>query len=178
MNTSTIRFGSEPVKLIQKNWRAGPRLPYRKTYRMKPGQRWQETEETEDQWEHYVVQEDGKQIPVGAKIAQDLMTEGATAAAFVELWAGSCVLVSHELVCVSDDEELGNVLDRVRAACGGQLGGFPDVMGVFPDGKVAFRETKNIVSKDRLGPKQHAMADQLRKIFGASMDLAVVEWGV
>jgi len=38
------------------------------------------------------------------------------------------------------------------------------------------REIKNLDSKDRLGAKQHALADLMREIFQEHLDLQVVEW--
>jgi hypothetical protein len=40
------------------------------------------------------------------------------------------------------------------------------------------REAKNVSAKDRLGPKQHSVARVVQQLFGARLDLAVVEWGV
>lgn len=178
MTDLTIMLGSEPVRLLRRPWKAGPRQPYRKTYNLRPGQHWREAEQTHDQWECYVSLDDGEQIPVGALIASELMADGAQVAAFTEQWAGKCILADHQLTCVSDEVVLVAVLDEIRAETFGRLGGLPDVIGVFPDGTVAFREAKNVAARDKLGPKQHALADVLRKIFAGRMNLAVVEWDI
>lgn len=70
------------------------------------------------------------------------------------------------------------VLDKIRTETFGRLGGLPDVIGDFPDGAVAFRKAKNVAARDKLGPKQHALADVLRKIFAGRLNLAVVEWDI
>lgn len=178
VNESTVMLGNKPAKLIRRPWKSGPRQPYRKTYDLMPGQLWIDVEETLDQWEHYVAMDDGRQIPVGALIAQDLIHEGAEVGAFSELWAGKCVLVDQNLLCISDNEVLTSVLDQIREANSGKLGGLPDVMAVHSDGRMWFREAKNVAAKDRLEPKQHALANLLRKIYQERVDLGVVEWGI
>ena len=170
----TITYGGEQEKLFLREWKPGEKAPYRKTYSLKPGQHWSDAEETPKQIEGYVLTPDGNQIPVGARIAQVLMAEGAEAAAFVELW-GKCVLVNHELICIPEEGELGEVLAKIRAENHGKLDGLPDVIAVFPNGKVAFREAKRS-GKDRIRPNQHQMAKLLRELFGTRLDLGVVEW--
>jgi hypothetical protein len=174
----TIKYGDWDVPVLIRSWVAPARLPYRKTYRLKAGQNWSEAPTTELQWEHYVVLPDGQPAPVGVLIARELVTSGATAAAFTELWAGTCVLVGPDLVCISDDSPLHELVVQIRAATGGRLGGLPDVLAVFPDGRIAMREAKNVAAKDRLGPKQHSVARVVQRLFGARLDLRVVEWGV
>jgi hypothetical protein len=122
--------------------------------------------------------DDGQQIPVGALIARESMAAGAQVAAFSKLWAGQCVLVDHEPICISDNPALVAVLDDISAETSGRLGGLPDVMRVFSDRTVALRETRNVAIEDRLGPKQHALADLLRKNSVGRLYLAVVEWGI
>jgi hypothetical protein len=109
-------------------------------------------------------------------IAADLEAEGAEHAALVELWAGSVVLVRSNLICIPTDGPLGWMIDRIRGANGGRLGGLPDVIATFSDGRVAFREAKSVSGKDRLRANQHAMADVLRGEFGRWAELAIVEW--
>lgn len=178
MNNPTVLLGGEPVPLIRRSWRSGKKLPYRKTYGLRPGQHWAEAEESAGQFEHYVELDDGSQVPVGALIAQELIDEGAETAVFSELWAGKCILVNHKLTCISHEGAIGAVLNEIRAANSGLLGGLPDVIAVFPNGRVAFREAKNVAAKDRLGRKQHEFAKLLRELYGDRLDLGVVEWGV
>ncbi len=121
---------------------------------------------------------DGQPAPVGVLISRELVAAGAAAAAFTELWAGTCVLSGPDLVCVPDDSPLRELLAQIRAANRGRLGGLPDVLATFPDGRVAMREAKNVAAKDRLGPKQHSFARIAQGLLGAKLDLAVVEWGV
>lgn len=169
------RYGAEEVPTIQRSWRSGEKVPYKKTYGLKPGESWHDAEETENQWEHYVILEGETQIPVGAAIAKELINEGATETAFIELWGG-CVLVDHNLQCIGHDGKIGEIIRMVKQANNGLLGGFPDVIGIFPDGRIALREAKNIDAKDRLSTKQHLMADLLRQLFKEALDLQIVEW--
>ncbi len=55
--------------------------------------------ETPNQWEHYVLQENGAQIPVGALIAREFIDDGAEFAFFTEMWHG-VVFIGPDLVCV------------------------------------------------------------------------------
>jgi len=171
----TIRYGSEQVDVLERAWQTGARLPYRKTYVLKPGESWFDADVTPGQWEHYVLREDGVQVPVGAVIAAELKEAGAVQACFVELWHG-CVLVDESLTCVGVDGPVGRFLERVKAVNDNLLGGLPDVVAVFPDGRVALREAKNRRARDRLGPKQHQMADLLREHFPEA-EMKVVAWG-
>jgi hypothetical protein len=143
---------------------------------LRPGQHWLEADQTQEQQEYYVQINEKECIPVGAVIAQDLMQEGAIAAAFVELWAGKCVLVDHNLICITGEENLTKILTEIQESNEGSLAGLPDVIALFPNGKISFREAKNIGSKDRLRKNQHQLADLLRDLFGDRLDLAVIEW--
>ena len=171
----TIRYGSQEVKVLERIWEASPRKPYRKTYKLKPGQQWEEAEETEKQWETYVTTANGSYEPVGARVAQELIEEGAESAGFIEMWC-SLVYVNHKLVCEEISGKLEDVLKTVKEANGGSLAGFPDVVGFFEDGRIVMREVKNLDSKDRLGPKQHALADVMLALFGDKLQLQVLEW--
>ncbi len=98
--SDTIAYGGIEVQLLRRGWpRAGGRHPYRKTYRLKPGDAWHDAEVTLDQWEHYVQSDDGP-IPVGAAIVRELLDDGAHTAVFTECWGGGCVLMGHDFVCV------------------------------------------------------------------------------
>ena len=170
----TIELGGELVPVVTRDWVSGEREPYRKTYSLKPGQHWLDAEVTPNQWEHYVVTRDG-QIPVGAMIARELIAEGALVAAFTEIW-GRFAMVNEDLICITDDHTLAPIIDEIRESNGG-LAGLPDVIAVLPDGTIAFREAKNIAAKDKLSRSQHDMAMLLRRLYGARLDLAVVQWG-
>ena len=173
-----IAFGDLEVPVLERAWNTtAERLPYRKTYGLKPGQLWTDAPSTPDQWEYYVLLEDGP-VPVGAVIARELITEGATSAVFTEMWGG-LVLVGPDLVCVEENGDISKILDELRTAMNGKLGGLPDVIACFSDGRIAMREAKHITAKykDRLGPKQHALARVAQGLFGERLDLAIVEWG-
>ena len=115
-------------------------------------------------------------MPIGALIAEELINEGAETAAFTELWGTKPVLVDHNLVCISDNKRLVQVLNHIRENNQGRLGGLPDVMAVFHDGRIAFREAKNVKAKDSLSKNQHALARLLRRLYKDKLDIAVVEW--
>ena len=176
VNNKSILLGGQKVPVIRKHWVRHNIMPYKKTYALLPGQSWYEAEETSEQSEHYVQTRENKYVPVGALIAEELINEGAEVAAFTELWAGKCVLVDHNLVCISDNHRLVQILKNIRHKNKGRLGGLPDVMAVFPDGKVAFREAKNVKAKDTLNENQHALAELLQRLYKDKLDIAVVEW--
>ena len=181
----TTRFGDADAPVIGRGWRRAPVQPYRKTYGLLPGQSWFDAETTDKQSERYVLDDAGIAVPVGAMVARELKAEGADEAAFVEIWGG-LVLVDQNLVCVSQLEdgkvvcadshvETGKILTRFLAERG-SFKGFPDVIAVFPDGRIALREVKSVSGKDRLGPNQHDAANALRTMFGQRAELVLVEW--
>jgi hypothetical protein len=172
----TIKYGSCETEVLRRSWTVAPRSPYRKTDVLKPGEKWFDAPTTEKQWESYVVEPDGCRIPVGAKIARELIDEGAVQAAFVELWGG-CVLVDHTLTCIQASGQILDTLELIRRHNSGKLAGFPDVIGIFADGRIALREAKCLASKDRLNTPQHQLSDLMRTLLGDKLDLKVVEWG-
>jgi hypothetical protein len=172
----TVRYGDEMVPLIFRSWRTGPRLPYRKTYKLKPGQRWQGADTTVEQSEHYVLLDSGDQVPVGAMIATELINDGARVACFSELWGPRPVFVRHDLICIEPQRPLADFIFAMRSALQGRLAGLPDVLAVFSDGRLALREAKNIRAGDRLRKCQHDFARTARRLFGSNVELAVVGW--
>ncbi len=175
--TSTIRWGRLEVPLIQTAWRSEGRHSYRKTYALQPGQAWRDAPVTPNQLEWYVSDKSRGHVPVGALIADEFASAGAIETAFVEMW-GSVAFVDHNLVCIPSDGPIGQIFIEAKRANGNKGAGFPDVVAVFPDGRIAFREAKNRSKKDRLQPQQHQMADVLRDLYGSRADFAVVEWDV
>jgi len=176
MTSATIRYGDIEVPLHRRPWKAGPRTPYRKTYALKPGQHWLDAGETPKQWEHYVLLDDGSQVPVGGLIAREFIADGAESAYFVELWHG-VVFVDHDLMCVEPPSKAVEFLATMKAALGG-LRGLPDVMAFFPDGRLCLQEAKNVGSKDKIQPSQHRFANVARSIFGDRVSFGVTEWGL
>ncbi len=171
-----IKFGDADVPVLEGSWPVAEKQPYRKTYRLKPGQHWRDASATPEQWENYVLLDDGEPIPVGAVIARELLAERASTAVFTELWGG-VVLVGADLVCLAERGPIQELLDALRRANGGTLAGLPDVIALFPNGRVAMREAKNVSARDRLGVKQNAFARAAQQLLGDKLDLAVVEWG-
>ena len=174
-----VRGAGRPASRTSQNDRI------RRTYDLEPGQSWFDAETTANQSERYALDDAGVAVPVGAMIARELKEEGADEAAFVELWGG-LVIVDQNLVCVSHLEdgkvvwaeshvETGKILTRFLAERG-SFRGFPDVIAVFSDGRIALREAKSVSGKDRLAPNQHDAANALRTMFGQRAELALVEW--
>lgn len=181
----TTRFGDASVRVFRRDWRRAPVQPYRRTYDLLTGQSWFDANTTDKQSERYALDDAGVAVPVGAMVACELKEEGADEAAFVEIWGG-LVMVDQNLVCVShlkdgkvvwadSHVETGKILARFLAERG-SFKGFPDVIAVFPDGRIALREVKSVSGKDRLGPNQHDAANALRTMFGRKAELALVEW--
>lgn len=114
MNTvRSIKYGDAEVPVIERYWKTSRRLPYRKTYSLKPGENWREAAVTPRQSETYVLLDDGEAVPVGAVIARELLLEGALSAVFTELWGG-LVLVNPDLICVQEDGLIKELLDQLR----------------------------------------------------------------
>ncbi len=175
MKRSSILYGEVEVPVYLRPWKAGPRIPYRKTYALKPGQQWSEAGETPNQWEHYVLQDDGSQIPVGALIAREFIEDGAEYAFFTEMWHG-VVFIGPDLVCVEPPARVQEFVRTMKEALG-RLRGLPDVMGFFPDGRIRLHEAKNAGAKDRLQAGQHEFATVARSIFGDKIEFGITEWG-
>ena len=170
-----VFWGSEKVPVLRRQWISAPRLPYRKTYALKPGQSWFEAETTDQQWESYALDATGTPVPVGALIALELKRGGALFAGFTEIWHGF-VIVDHTLRCVKPIGQVALLIEDVKRTNDGRLGGFPDVFAVHHDGSFVFREAKNVSNKDRLNTNQHRMADLLRELLPCGSDFGVVEW--
>lgn len=143
-----MRFGDDFVPVLEARWRISPRLPYRNTYALKPGQHWTEAPTTEDQFEYY-VELDGEVMPVGAAIARQLLAEGCTWAYFTEM-CGELVVVDPTLECRPLDGRPAELIAELREANGGRLGGLPDGIGEHRDGRVIMREAK---THDRAFPE-------------------------
>lgn len=174
----TVRYGDLDAPVLERDWKRTPhRLPYRKTYLLKPGDRWVDAPSTETLWEHYVQQPDGTAIPAGAMITRELMEEGASIAVWTECYgAGRLVLMSPDLVCIELTGELSRILHAVKNATGNRWAGVPDAIAVFPDGRIVMRDAK-VAGKDRVSETQHTFARAARQLFGNRIEFAVVEWG-
>jgi hypothetical protein len=181
----TGHYGSALVPVLRRCWRCAPKQAYRRTYDLNPGQSWFDAGTTDEQGEHYVLDNDGHAVPVGVMVARELKADGASEAAMVELWGGAVVVderpvcvgrrVDGRIECASSHVETESILSRVLEECDGSLGGFPDVVAVYPDGRIALREVKR-AGKDKVQANQDTMADILRELFGKKADLALVEW--
>jgi hypothetical protein len=174
----TITYGGREVPVFERSWQASAPLPYKMTYKLKPGEHWNDAPTSHKQFENYVLLNDGQAVPVGIAIARELMEESAKSAVFTELWAGCLVLVGPDLICISADHgDFKELLAKLRDANQSRFGGLPDVIACFPDGRIAMREAKNLAAKDRLNSNQHKFAHAAYQLLGDQLDLAVVEWG-
>lgn len=168
----TISYGDVEVPLIERDWvRTAQRLPYRKTYLLKPG----DGRTANTIWEHYVQLTD-EAIPAGAVIAREMIGEGAEAAVWTECHGRGRVFMSPDLVCVEPTGVLARVLNELHEANGRRWAGLPDAVGVFPSGVIAMREAK-VAGKDRMSETQHNFARIARPILGDRAQFAVVESG-
>ena len=170
----TIRYGCNEVEVLQRPWKSGKKVPYKMTNDLRPGESWFDAEGHKEYLQYYVLQ-DGIQIPAEALVAKELKQEGAIESAFVELWHG-CVIVNESLICMSHSSRIGAFIKEVKQLNNNRLGGLPDVIAIFGDGRIALREVKNVNRKDRLRPNQHEMADLLYANYKDRVDLKVVEW--
>jgi hypothetical protein len=177
----TIAYGGIQVPLLSRPWKwlNGGRTegtPYHRIEIMKPGQCWSDMADTSCKYTEHYVELSGRPVPVGVMIARELKDEGAVVAVCTDLTMGRLRFVNTDLVCVEPTPPLPQLLDELRTANEGSLAGLPDAIAIFPDGRVALREAK-VAKKDRLNSNQHAFACAARKVLGARLDLAVVEWG-
>jgi hypothetical protein len=175
----TTVYGDKEVEVLSRDWRrTRQRMPYRKTYLLKPGQHWRDAPETANQWEHY-VQQPFEVFPAGAMVAREMISDGAIVAVWTECYGrGRCVLMSDSLVCVDFDQigELGALLLAVRESNDERWAGLPDAIGLFSNGRVAMRDAK-VANKDKVSLTQHAFARAAHSVLGERLDLAVIEWG-
>jgi hypothetical protein len=60
------------------------------------------------------------------------------------------------------------------------LGGLPDVVAGFEDGRLFFREAKHVTKgyKDKWGPKQEEVSLLAEQLWPGKVDVAIVEWGI
>jgi hypothetical protein len=175
----TVAYGDFNIPVIERDWlRTREKLPYRKTYLLKPGQKWHDApvDLASPLCEAYVQLADDA-IPAGAVIARELVAAGASAALWTECYGrGRVVFMSPELVCVEATGELGNILMGIRAANGKRWAGLPDVVAIFPDSRIVMREAK-LAGKDKVSATQHAFARAACSLFADRVDFGVIEWG-
>ena len=75
------------------------------------------------------------------------------------------------------DEPIHGLIDQFMAASDGLIGGFPDVVAFWDDGRISLQEVK-LSGKDELKANQYAAADRLRVLLGSRADLSVLHWGL
>ena len=179
VSRNQVAYGDFTVPVIERDWvRVAKQLPYRKTYLLKPGQRWQDApvDLASSLSEWYVQLPDGP-VPAGAVAARELLAEGASLALWTECYGGGrVVFMSPELTCVEATGDLGNMLRAIKVANKNKWAGLPDAIGIFPDGRVVMRDAK-LAGKDKVSDTQHAFARVARSLFPGRVEFGVIEWG-
>ena len=180
---TTIAYGNQAVPLQRRpHWRPVPRCPYRRLKELTPTSRWFDlpAANAETLWETHVAQELGAPIPPAALAAQDWINAGARSAYVVEAWeggnGGKPGVMRADWHGTSSDEPIHGLIEQFMAASDGRIGGFPDVVAFWDDGRISLQELK-LSGKDALSAKQHQAADRLRGLLGARADLSILEWG-
>ncbi len=176
---TTMAYGSQAVPLQRRpHWRPVPRCPYRRLKELTPTSRWFElpAANAETLWETHVAQELGAPIPPAALAAQEWINAGARSAYVVEAWEGRQGVMRADWYGAGSDEPIHGLIDQFMAASDGRIGGFPDVVAFWDDGRINLQELK-LSGKDALSAKQHQAADRLRDLLGTRAQLSVLEWG-
>lgn len=171
----SVLYGDVPVPIWRGPWQKSTTGVdgFRMISELRPGQHWSEAR-VEPNMVEGLADVDGEALPVGVAIAANLIRDGADWAYCTELFSNRpLVLLDHTAHCVAVDGPVGVLVDSLAEA-NGSLAGLPDVIASCGD-VVVFREAKQ-AKKDRLTSTQHAMARTARRIFGFSVDLAVIEW--
>ena len=115
----------------------------------------------------------GAPIPPAALAAQE---DNSRWAYVVEAWEGRRGVMRADWYGAGSDEPIHGLIEQFMAASDGRIGGFPDVVAFWDDGRISLQELK-LSGKDALKPKQHEAADRLRVLLGSRAELSVLEWG-
>ena len=176
---ATIAYGNQTVPLQQRpHWRPVTHCPYRRLRELTPTNRWFDlpAANPETLWETHVAHEMGAPIPPDVLAAQEWINAGARSAYVVEVWEGCQGVMRTDWHGASSDEPIHGLIEQFMAASDGRIGGFPDVVAFWDDGRLSLQELK-LSGKDALSAKQHGAADRLRALLGARAQLSVLEWG-
>jgi hypothetical protein len=192
------------IPTIRRYWRStGTKVPYQGIHDLLPGTQWWTANPRPTEFsQHYVslrgleagahdlehrpavydedIRRGVAHIPAEAAIARELLATGAEWAVFNDCFAGRRSFALPNLRCIAPDGELAQILAALRDATSRQkLGGLPDAIAKFADGRVVFREAKHVSKtyKDAWGPKQADMARAAQRLWPGRVDIAVVEWG-
>ena len=122
-----------------------------------------------------MAQELGAPVPPAALAAQEWINAGARSAYVVEAWEGRRGVMRADWYGAGSDEPIHGLIDQFMAASEGRIGGFPDVVAFWDDGRISLQVLK-LSGKDALKPKQHQAADRLRDLLGARAQLSDLEW--
>ena len=177
VDSHQVAWGDEVAKLeFRPRWQ-GVSSPWRHLAKLLPGQSWFELPEPDmaSQSQVYVLQDATAPIPPEAMAAKELVAAGASEALVIENWLGIGVM-NHELLGVSKEHRVWELIEAYKSASGKQGGGgFPDVVAYWPDGSVSVCEVK-VRGKDRLNPNQNQAVRHLRSLLGTTLDLRIFEW--
>jgi len=175
---ATIAYGNQSVPLHQRpNWRPVPRSRWRRLKGLTPTTRWFELPPASaKQWETHVAQELGAPIPPTALAAQEWINAGARSAYVVEAFEGRQAVMRADWYGAGSDEPIHGLIDQFMAASDGLIGGFPDVVAFWEDGRISLQEIK-LSGGDDIKANQHAAADRLRALLGPRAELSVLKWG-
>jgi hypothetical protein len=189
---ATILWGDQEVPVLERGWQ-GQTKPYHYVNRLKPGQKWSDAvvssnPQNRPATECYIQQPEGF-VPPAVLAARELLAEGASLAVWTDCWSGRAVFMSADLVCVAastgnlletppeiGDNELWEILQKIKAAMANRWSGLPDAIALFSDGRIVMRDMK-VAGKDKLQETQHAFARIARNLFPGRIEFGVVEWG-
>lgn len=175
----TITYGSQDIPLIERpEWQPVTRCPYRNLRELTPTTTWFDLTPVnpETVWETHVAQPSGVALPPSLLAAQEWMNAGARRSYVVEAWDGPEAVMRADLHGPHPSEPIHELINQFIAMNGGLIGGFPDVVGFWDNGRISLQELKHN-RKDHLKPNQHAAADRLRALLGDRLDLSVMVWG-
>ncbi len=188
------------IRVISRKWpTTGTEVPYRNTHELTVGQHWWKDAPLGVNFsQHYVslrassetaeaaftypsdLSTGPQYLPPEAVIARELKIERPSWVVWTEVFCGKRVFMSPELFCIPETSPMKDFLDQLRDATGRPLlGGLPDVLAGFDDGRIIMREAKHVSKKyrDKWGPKQDDVARVASQLWPGKVDVAIVEWG-
>ena len=176
---TTIAYGNHHVEVTERpQWRPIQRCPFKSLRGLTPDTTWFDLKpmKPDSMWETHVLQPSGHALPPGVLAAQEFLNCGARHAYVVEAWDGPNGVMRADLHGANVDEPIHGLIQQFLAVSEGRLGGFPDVVAFWDDGRITLQELK-LCGKDHIKSNQHATADRLRECLGDRLDLRILVWG-
>ncbi len=176
---TTIAYGNQQVDVILRpQWQPIQRCPFKSLRSLTPDTSWFDLQpmNPDSMWETHVLQPSGHTIPPGLLAAQEFLNAGARHAYVVEAWDGPNGVMRADLHGANADEPIHGLIQQFLAVSEGRLGGFPDVVAFWDDGRITMQEVK-LQGRNLLKGNQHAAADRLRGLLGNRLDLSILMWG-